>query len=237
MNGKTLNRIKRFLPFGILVGMVLTAYMLGAFDLLSFDKIRVIEKSLLELVLTRPVIAMLLFACLYMCVAISTVPGLLALDLMAGYFFGQVLSIVCVLSGALAGALALFLATRYAFGDRLLKGRGQLVTKIKEGFDRNQTGYLLFLRVVPFIPFGLASIVLGVMNVRIRKFIWTTMAGMFPVSFTLTQAGTGLGQILHSDGAITVNSFMNPQLIFALVSIGLLTLIPILIPKKKPKVE
>lgn len=213
--------------------LALSLYFFGIFEYLNFEKLRALEQALMGFVIESPVFSVLLFAIVYIVIVISMFPGLFALELVAGYLFGQIIGFLVVVSSAVFGATLLFLSAKYAFGDRLLKRDSKIVHKIKKGFDRNQSSYLLFLRIFPFVPFGLVNIALGFLDVKLKRFIWTTALGVCPLAFVLTQVGTGLGKILQMDEAISIGSILSGRVIFSMIALGVLTLVPVVFKRRK----
>jgi uncharacterized membrane protein YdjX (TVP38/TMEM64 family) len=194
---------------------------------------RLLDRDLIRFSVESPLAAFCIFLAVYVIYAISSIPGLILLDLVAGYVFGKMASFFLVVIGATAGATIIFLATRYAFGDSMIKGKKKWLGKIKEGFDRHQISYLLFMRIVPFVPFGVANITLGLLDVKLLRYMWTTLIGIAPAVFLYTQAGMGLGRALQQEGPIQIAHFVNGELLFALAGLSILSLLPIVIKRKK----
>lgn len=224
---------KRFIPLLGLGIIAISMYLLGLSDYLQLEKLRELDRDLGLFVLENPLQSAFIFIGLYILVVISMVPGVFVMDLIAGYLFGQWGGAVSVLLGSFIAALILFLSTKYAFGDLLLKRDSKIVQRLKEGFDRNQVSYLLFLRIAPMIPFGIMNIALGLLDIKLKRFIWTTAVGLCPIAILLTQAGTGIGKIMEIEGPISINQILNREIVISLIGIAVLALVPILFKRKK----
>ncbi len=225
--------MRRFVPLLCIGLVVLIFYMMGGFSYLSLEKIRLLDRDLIEFSLESPLLAFFLFLVIYVIYTISSIPGLILFDLVAGYLFGKTASFFLVLLGATMGATGVFLATRYAFGESAMGNKKKWVRKIKDGFDRHQVSYLLFMRIIPFVPFSIANVTLGLLDVKLYRYVWTTLVGLVPATFIYTQAGTGLGRALQKEGPIEISHFVNAELLFSLGGLSILALLPIVIKRKK----
>jgi len=208
-------------------------YFYGGFELLKWNNIVQMRGELIDTVKRFPLYAVLIFIAVYIVYTFISIPGLIVLDLLGGFLFPQPFSTLMVLFSGTFGATMIFLATKHALGDWLIFKKDGMLYKIKTGFERHQKSYLLFMRLVPIFPLGIVNIALGLLNVRTWVFIWTTAVGLIPASFIYTQVGSGLGKILDEGGAISIYSFLNSQIIMALIGIGLLALMPIFFKKKE----
>ena len=104
---------------------------------------------------------------------------------------------------------------------------------MKEGFDRHQINYLLFVRLVPVFPGGLISIACVLCKVPFFRFIWTTVLGWVPASLLYTNLGIGLGEILESGKDLSWDLILNWKVMPYLIVMAILSILPILIKKKK----
>lgn len=224
--------VRRFALLFILIGIVLTFYFCGGFELLRWENIRAVYGQLLAYVEIHPFYAFLLFFGVYIIYTISAIPGLLLLDLLAGFLFGRIFGIFLVLGGATSGALLLFLAARYAFSDFFQKRTQRWIVRLRQGFDRNQKSYLIFLRIVPFFPFGIINVALALLNIRTWTYCWTTMVGILPIGFLHVHVGSSLGKLLENDTLITPASIFSYEVILALIALAGLTILPIAFRKK-----
>jgi uncharacterized membrane protein YdjX (TVP38/TMEM64 family) len=89
------------------------------------------------------------------------------------------------------------------------------------------------MRIIPFVPFSIANVTLGLLDVKLYRYVWTTLVGLVPATFIYTQAGTGLGRALQKEGAIEISHFVNAELLFSLGGLSILALLPIVIKRKK----
>lgn len=215
----------KFLPLAFLIVLVLCFYWFFGFDYLRWEVVDQLEKkSFLQ--------AIFLFIFFYIAYVIASIPGLFFFDVVAGIVFGQWVGFFLAWLSAVSGAVIVFLAVRYAFSDLHFRAKDRLIKRVEQGFKRHAANYLLFLRLVPCMPFGLVNISLGFLKVHPILFTWTTALGILPISFLYTHAGVGISQIFHKEGEITVESVFNGYIILSLVGLSLFALLPIFSKKR-----
>ncbi len=218
----------RFLPIMILLSVVFLFYYFFGFDFVSWNAIgkfqKLVNESLFE--------AILIFISVYIIYAMASIPGLLLLDVVAGIVFGQTIGLLLAWLSAATGATIVFLSVRYAFSNLRLEGKKHFIQRLEGGFNKHASNYLLFVRLVPCMPFGLINISLGILKVRPRLFIWTTLLGILPVSFFYTHAGAGISHMIRGEGPISAHLILNRSVVLSLIGLSVLALLPIIIKKK-----
>jgi uncharacterized membrane protein YdjX (TVP38/TMEM64 family) len=225
--------IKRLLPIGVIVLMMMIVFATGWYKALSFDALRLKHQALTHFVQLHPYSTPLIFIAVYILATALSVPGGIFLSLIGGFLFLQPWSTLYVVIGATTGAMCIFLAARTALGDAIFKKAGSRLDKMKEGFKENAASYLLFLRFVPLFPFWLVNLAAAFFHVKLTTFLWTTAVGILPGVFVFTQAGRGLGAIFETNEPFSVKAVFNIQVVIALVALGIFSLVPILIKKWK----
>lgn len=204
-----------------------TIYFTGAYRYLSFDTLRIYHTTLKAFLEAHPVIVPILFCLVYILSTASSIPGAVFLTLIGGYLFPQPFSTIYVVFSATIGASLIFLAARTALGNSLKKKAGPLLKKMEKEFQDNAVSYLLFLRFVPIFPFWLVNIAPSFFGVSLLTFIWTTLVGILPGTLVFTLAGGGLENILDNQEPFSLSTIFNRQIKFALILLGIVSLIPI----------
>lgn len=130
----------------------------------------------------------LLFVLAYALATSLLVPGS-PLTVAAGVLFGPFLGTLWAVLGATLGATAAFL-----WGRRL--GRGAVAELAGDGFarlDRWLTGRgllaVLYVRLVPLVPFNLTNPAAGVTGIALRDFVLATAVGIVPGTFAYAALG------------------------------------------------
>lgn len=158
-----------------------------------------------------------LFVALYIALAAISFPGLTVLSLLSGALFGSVVGTLLVSAGSTLGAYLAFLSSRYLFHDLVQKWFGKSLAPIMENFKAEGNFYLLTLRLVPLFPFFAVNVLLGLLPVSSRQFLWTSPLGMLPGTFVYVNAGRSFAELKSIDG------ILSPKL---LLSLGLLAIFP-----------
>ena len=187
--------------------------------------------------------AVLIYIGLYIAAVAFSVPGAWFLTVAGGFLFGLAVGASAAVIGATVGATLIFLVARTALGEPLLRRAGPRAVKLAQGFRDDAFSYLLFLRLVPAFPFFLVNLVPAFAGVRLAPFIAATAIGVIPGAFVFAFAGTGLDSVIAAQlaanrdclsagradchFAFDARDVLTPQLLGALVALGLLALLPL----------
>lgn len=147
--------------------------------------------------------APLVFIGLYIVVTILCLPGSI-LTLLSGFIFGVLEGTLYVVIGANVGAFATFLIARGVGRDtieRFLQGispdgrLGRLDRKIERG------GFtvVLWLRLIPVIPYNLLNYAIGLTKVRLKDCLLGNLLGMLPGIFVYVSLGNAASQLSLTD--------------------------------------
>ena len=192
-------------------------------------------------------LAVLAYLGLYIGTVALSLPGATILTVIGGFLFGLMLGGTVAVIGATIGATVIFLVARTALGEPLLRRAGPRARLLAEGFRADAFNYLLFLRLVPAFPFFLVNLVPAFAGVRLGPFVAATALGVIPASFVYALAGTGLDSVIMAqkktfDGCLAAGradcrlafdprDVLTPELLGALVALGLLALVPVLVKR------
>ncbi len=149
--------------------------------------------------------------------ALSTIAG--------GYVFGVVPAIIFAGIGATIGSTLFFLLVRYVFGDSLQeKYKGKLA---KMNYEMEQFGvfYLIAIRLVALIPLAVVNLLIGLTQVPVWTFIWTTVISILPGTFVFAFAGKQLTTITSIQDVFSI------QILLAFALLALLAMLPLVAKK------
>lgn len=200
-------------------------------ELLSPEQLAENRDRLIEFVRTRFTAAALVYVLIYILTTALSIPGATVLSLLGGFFFGPWAGLVLINAGATTGALLVFLAARYIIGRTVQEQYGQRLARFNAEIEENGRNYLLTLRLIPIFPFFLINLFAGVTTIPVLTFLWTTALGIIPGSFVYAYLGHTGAQIEPGE------SLLSPQIILALVLLGLLSLLPVVGKKLKARRE
>lgn len=192
-------------------------------------------------VAARPAAAALAYLAVYIAATAAALPGAALLTVAGGLLFGPYVGAALAVTGATAGACALFLAASTSLGRSLRARAGGRLTRLMEGFQRDQTSYLLVLRLAAVFPFWLVNLGAAAAGARLSTFAWTTLVGVAPGAFAFALAGAGLDRAIIAlqraeaacgapgcAGRLSLSALLSRELLIAGALIGLLALAPML---------
>lgn len=129
-----------------------------------------------------------LFVVAYAVLTMLLVPGS-PLTIAAGVLFGPVLGTGLVVIGATVGATAAFLWGRRLGRDAVAGLTGQRFEKVDAWLHDRGMLAVLYVRLVPVLPFNLLNPVAGVTGITLRDFVVGTAVGIVPGTFAFAALG------------------------------------------------
>lgn len=237
--------IRRLLLLAALVVVAVAAYWMFGRGQISLEALVRHRAEIDVFITTHRVWAVLAYLGLYIVTVSLSVPGATFLTVAGGFLFGLTLGCAAAVVGATIGATIIFLVARTALGEPLLKRAGPRARQLAQGFRDDAFSYLLFLRLVPAFPFFLVNLVPAFAGVRLGSFVAATAIGVIPACVVYALAGTGLDSVIvaqkktfddcvaagRHDCQMTFDprDALTPELLGALVALGLLALLPVLV--------
>jgi len=152
---------------------------------------------------------------------------ILAGGMIFGVWLGTLLSIIAVT----LGAVILFLASRHAFGDHRGADAPGLVQRLRGGYFAHPVSYTVFLRLVPFFPFGGVTVALAWLRCPLWLFVSATAGGGLVMTGAETALGAGLATTIAQKQAVSLDVLTQPSVLVPLLAMGLLALIPVFVAK------
>ena len=167
----------------------------------------------------NPLLAGLIYFCIYVAVTGLSVPGAAVMTLAGGALFGFWYALLLVSFGSSVGATLAFLVSRTLLRDWVQEKFGRQLKAINTGFARDGAFYLFTLRLVPLFPFFLINLLMGLLPIGTWRYYWVSQLGMLPATAVYVNAGTQLGQLESLSGIIS------PELLGSFVLLGIFPLI------------
>ncbi|MFY9882547.1 MAG: VTT domain-containing protein [Pseudolabrys sp.] len=233
---------RRILPLVAIVVLAGAAYIAGGGGV-SLESLVRHRAAIDDFVASHQMLAIFVYVGIYITVVAVSLPGAALLTLTGGFLFGIAVGASAAVISATVGATLIFLVARTALGEPLLRRAGPRATQLARGFREDAFSYLLFLRLVPAFPFFLVNLVPAFAGVRLGPFVAATAIGIIPGAIVFALAGAGLDSIIAAqknsyDQCIAAKGadcrlvfepadVLTPQLIAALVALGLLALMPV----------
>src|SRR5262245_23835061 len=238
-------RLRRLLPVAAIVLVAVAVLAMGWHHHLSVETLVRHRAALDDFVDAHYAAALAVFVLVYVVAVSLSIPGALFLTIAGGLLFGTVVGGVAAVVAATSGATLVFLIARSAFGEYVVRRAGPRLSKIVSGFCADAFSYLLFLRLVPVFPFFLVNLAPALVGVRLATFVAATAIGIVPGTFVYASVGAGLDSVIHARAAMYHDCLaaggldcrldfdpaaaLTPQMIGALIALGLLALAPVVV--------
>jgi uncharacterized membrane protein YdjX (TVP38/TMEM64 family) len=243
---QTGSALKRWAPLAALAAAAALIFASGLHRLIGFQSLAENHELLKYLVHDNLILAVLAYAAVYVAVVALSVPGAGILSIIGGFLFGWLLSGTVTIIAATLGAAIVFHIVKTSLGAAIAERAGPFVAKLSQGFGDNAFNYVLFLRLVPAVPFFAVNAVAGLARINFRSFVLATLIGIVPGSYVFAWLGRGLDSILASakqqfdtcvatQGAAQCSFDLSPQtlvtreIIIAFVALAALSLVPVVI--------
>jgi uncharacterized membrane protein YdjX (TVP38/TMEM64 family) len=167
-------------------------------------------------------LAMAAFA-LYVVVAALSIPVATVLSVLYGWLFGFWRALVLVSFASTLGATIAFLLCRYLFRDWVQQQFAAQLARVDAAARREGAYYLFTLRLIPYVPFWLVNLLMGLTPMRTRTFWWVSQLGMLPATALWIGVGasvTNLAEISEQG----LGAVVTPQLLALLTLLGVFPL-------------
>ena len=217
----------RYLILALIAGLIIIIRFTPLGEQLNLQQLARQRDTLLQIVADRAIISAIVFIAIYIAVVALSIPGATVLSLIGGFLFGPLIGLLLINVGATTGALLIFLAARFLLGNSIQAKYPDKLARFNHELAQNGTNYLLTLRLIPIFPFFLINLFAGFTRIPVLTFVWTTALGIIPGSFVYAYLGYSGTTIEPGE------SLLSPQIIIALVLLGLLSLVPVLVRKVK----
>lgn len=164
-----------------------------------------------------------------MTLAVATgIPGAVVIVLAGGMLFGVFEGTVYSAVGSALGATLLFFASRAAFADRSAPAPA-LVEKLRAGYHAYPVSYAMFLRLVPFFPFGAITVALAWLRCPLWLFLTATVLGGTVMIAFETALGAGLTETIAREGHVSLGVLAHRDVLLPLLGMAALALAPIVL--------
>lgn len=223
--GRRRTNWRKIAIIAVFAGAIVAFFALDGPRYLSLETIKENRDALLDFVHRHYATAVALAMLVYIAAVAFSLPGGLVLSLTMGFLFGRWVGTLLIIVAATVGATLLFLAARYLFADVARRKLGPLGERINAGFTKNAFSYLLFLRLVPLVPFFLVNLAPAFTTISTRTYVLATLIGIIPGTFVFANLGQALGRIESTE------ELVSPETLGALALLGVFALLPVAVQK------
>jgi uncharacterized membrane protein YdjX (TVP38/TMEM64 family) len=153
-----------------------------------------------------------------------------------GFLFGAMLGVPLSVAGSTLGAVGVFLLGRSVWARRIVFGHPTL-QRLKEGCRRDAFAYLVALRLVPIMPFGVIHVAAAYFDVSLPTFILGTAAGMVPCIAIYSLLGADLDALALHGGVPDAHALLHPSILLPLSGLAVLALVPVVARRVRAKLD
>jgi uncharacterized membrane protein YdjX (TVP38/TMEM64 family) len=206
----------------LLAGFAVLTILFFSFDLhnlLTLDKLQSQKEAISAFHAQHPAITVIAYSLTYIIVTGLSLPGATLLTLAGGTLFGLLWGTIIVSFASSIGATLAFLAARFLFRDSVERHFSEFITTVNDGITKDGAYYLFTLRLVPFIPFFVINLVMGLTTMKTSTFYWISQVGMLAGTLLYVNAGTQLAAIK------SLSDIASPILIGSFVLLGIFPLV------------
>ncbi len=211
--------ISRLALLAIIAALMAAFFIFDLQSYLTLDSLKTQQESIGAYRSDHPVMAIVIYALIYVAVTGLSLPGAAILTLAGGAVFGLLWGTVIVSFASTIGATLAFLAARFLFRDAVKSRFGERLKTIDAGVAKEGALYLFTLRLVPVFPFFMINLAMGLTTLKTQTFYWVSQVGMLAGTMVYVNAGTQLGQLDSLSG------ILSPGLIGSFVLLGVFPLI------------
>lgn len=245
---------KRVGPLLLLAAALILVVSQGWHRFLTLEFIAAERDALMAFVSARYVAAVLAYIVIYIIVVALSLPGGALLTITGGFLFGWAVAGCMTVVAATIGAIAVFLIAKTALGEMLVARAGAWLDKLRSGFKEDAFHYLLFLRLVPAVPFWLANLAPAILGMPLGQYAVATFVGIIPGTFAFAVIGSGLDSIITKQKQVYADclareqagnlpagemcafkldagALITPELLAAFAALGFIALMPVAIKK------
>lgn len=164
------------------------------------------------------------FVALYAALTVLLFPGAVV-TAAGGAAFGTALGTVLAVVGATLGAAASFLIGRRLGREQVERIAGRRIGQVDAWLERRGFLAVLYLRLIPAVPFNLLNYAAGVSAVSRRDYLLATVIGIVPGTFAYAALGGSIHDptspaFLAAVGLIVVLAVAGPLISKVLKSTG-----------------
>ena len=243
--------LKRVAPLAALLAVPLLCYVTGFYHFFSLDILARHHATLESWVANNWLPALLAYVVIYALATAVSLPAGALITITGGLLFGWMAGGAAAIFGATIGATLVFLIARSSLGSGLAAQAGPWLGRLSDGFNNNAFSYLLFLRLVPAIPFVVVNLVPAVLGMSLWPYVLGTFIGIIPGTFAYSYVGTGLESVLRAATdsyqaclagkpaaeaalchiSIDASKLVTREIVIALAALAIIALLPIAIKR------
>ena len=229
--------MSKSIKIGIITAFLLAIiiYVIGKYNPISMEFI-ITQHGYISGFIEDNYYLSIIICILIIALSISLMGPITPVCILSGFYFGLASGLIICIIGEVIGALIVFLYGRYFFKNYLLNKLGTKFNSFKDGFNRNAISYLLFIRVIGGVPFGVQNLLPAIFDMKFRDYFIATIFGVVPWAYILSSIGNGIGDIVEAR-EFDSSMLFNLNYFLPILFIGLIVLSPIVYKFIKKRIK
>lgn len=126
----------------------------------------------------------------------------------SGLLFGTALGTPVAIASATLGAMLAFCVARFVAHDAVEALAGRRLRPLQEWIGRRGFWAVLYVRIVPGVPYTLVNYVAGLTRVSLLAFAAATAIGVAPRAFAYTALGGSLDDLTSPEAIIAITTLV-----------------------------
>jgi uncharacterized membrane protein YdjX (TVP38/TMEM64 family) len=175
-------------------------------------------------------LALSVYAGVFMLFVLLSLPVSIILTLLGGYLFGVLPTVAASTVAVVLGVTISYVIYRWVVQDALRTRYRERAQRFEQAMQQYGLSYLLMLHFSGLFPYAMINILAACARVPLNKVALTTALGFIPQAFIYAFAGKKLATIER------VKDIFTPQVVLAFVLLMLLALVPMLVKRFKQHV-
>ncbi len=215
----------------VLSFFLIVTFLYYFFDLqyfITFESVKLYQAILIKFFEDNPHLFLFFYFITYVILTSFSLPGATVLTIVGGGIFGIFVGTIVVSFASSIGATFAMLISRYLARKWVQKKFSKEMQKINHRINMEGIYYLIFLRLLPLIPFFVVNLVMGLTSVRTVTFFWVSQLGMLPATIVYVNAGLQLNNLN------SISDVYSPEFI---ISFLILAMFPFLVKKILSKIS
>jgi len=147
-------------------------------------------------------------------------------SMLGGFLFGALGGSVYSLAGSTLGAVAAYGLSRSGLAHRLSQ-QNPLLRRLRDGFHRDALEFIVALRIMPVMPFGIVHVAAAMFKVPLGTFTLGTAIGMIPCVAIYALLGTELDRLAQQGRRVDATAFADARVWGPLLALAALALVPV----------
>jgi len=151
-----------------------------------------------------------------------------------GFIFGKWLGTLILVFGNTIGATLLYLLAKVFFSELISKKFTTKFTKFIEFFNKNETMYFMFFRLMGGggTPFPIQNLLPVIFNMTIKNYIIATFIGIVPAIFVVAALGSGIENIIDQNAELNfLSAFLSPEIYLPIIGFFILLIVSFFIKR------